>query len=357
MSHKIVISIVFVITSILVTGCAPNASPTPDPMIRILEQKSNYLLLWGKIVNTESNEWLNDRIVIIYLKGIEIGRGISNVSTAPLYTTDITDGIFKIPIINQYELRLNEMIFSEFSDVRFGYGDGYVYAEVAGIGDNWENSDIFRDVWVGELEIGNLYTVPVPSRNLEFKVKVLGGSIHDLPAELLEPGSTELIDGDQIVLKLEHGGESTNERRILVKAVKTRSETEEIEVNKFTIPINNCGGNAAIRQSLHNSQTFFSEYSYKVGGSAGLEIPVGWGKIVTELEANYGFKQGQVNVREVNYDIEVEQGSYVAYVITWTEVWESGNAIIEANGENITIPFDVKANLIYKVDSEKYDCP
>src|SRR5690349_3525965 len=57
----------------------------------------------GKIVNDKTGEWSNNRLVLVYLKGKEIGRDTSKTSE---FITDLgmLDGVFVVPITNTYKL-------------------------------------------------------------------------------------------------------------------------------------------------------------------------------------------------------------------------------------------------------------
>jgi hypothetical protein len=82
-------------------------------------------------------------------------------------------------------------------------------------------------------------------------------------------------------------------------------------------------------------------------------VPV---SLVAELQAKYGFEQGQIDTRQISYHMEALPGTNQVYVITWQEVWDSGVAQVNAGNDNITIPFRVKTNLVYQVDSTRLDC-
>lgn len=61
----------------------------------------------------------------------------------------------------------------------------------------------------------------------------------------------------------------------------------------------------------------------EIGGRMGVTIPVGWVSVMLDLEAKYGFKQGQVDEHTVvNTTLVAEPGTNQRYLITWQEVWE-----------------------------------
>jgi hypothetical protein len=84
---------------------------------------------------------------------------------------------------------------------------------------------------------------------------------------------------------------------------------------------------------------------------------VPWAKLLVELQAKYGFEQGQVDSRTVDTTLEVERGTNQVFVIVWSEVWDSGTAAIMAGNDRIEAPFRVKKDVIYSIDSEKLACP
>lgn len=46
----------------------------------------------------------------------------------------------------------------------------------------------------------------------------------------------------------------------------------------------------------------------------------------------------------------------MVYAITWKEVWESGIADMVVGKDTINIPFRIKTNLIYEVNSTQLSC-
>ena len=144
----------------------------------------------------------------------------------------------------------------------------------------------------------------------------------------------------------------------MIKDVKYDASPEIIELSKMTIPMDNCGGSAPLAQDYTYSQTFIHEYRMEASGGVGAQIPIPieWLGLRVELQAKYGFEQGQIDSREIAYHMQAEPGTNQVYIVTWREVWEFGTAQALAGNDIITVPFRVKTNLIYEVDSTKLEC-
>ena len=132
---------------------------------------------------------------------------------------------------------------------------------------------------------------------------------------------------------------------------------ERLEVNKFTIPIDNCGGSSNVSQKISQSQSFVHKIVQDNSGKAGLELSIPWAKLMLELQTKYGYEDGQTDTRTINVDMSATPHTNQSYVLTWYEEWEIGTAEVVNNDKMARIPFRVKTNMIYDMASQQLKCP
>lgn len=305
------------------------------------------ITLAGRVVNTETGEWLNERLVLVYLKGNEIARMVTQTGKYDPSRRGVHDGLFVINVPNTYELSYADLRNAADSppDTFFGITDYPSYAYYH---------------WFDSFSEGSQVDIPVTTKNIRYSVKVLSGDVTDLPPELLTAGSTRLKEDGTIVAlsaPTPTGADAGDTVFSTVESLSTGQTTENVILNKLTVPINNCGGSGRITQRYTQSQTFIHEYVSEFGGSAGVEVGVPWAKLIVELQAKYGFEQGQVDSRTADTTLDVEPGTNQIFVIVWSEVWDSGTATIMAGNDRIEAPFRVKKDVIYSIDSQKLACP
>lgn len=144
---------------------------------------------------------------------------------------------------------------------------------------------------------------------------------------------------------------------ISLQGMNIAEPSESIEINKLTVPINNCGGSAKISQKYTQTQSFVRQMSSEATASIGGEIPVVvWLKLVAELQIKYGFEQGQIDSRTIEYEMSAEPETNVVYTITWQEIWQKGFADLKSGSTEVKVPFRIKSDLIYSIDSSKESC-
>lgn len=119
--------------------------------------------------------------------------------------------------------------------------------------------------------------------------------------------------------------------------------------------IENCQGNSALSQVNSSTQTFYHEYETEVLATASVDLPIKL-PVLLELQARYGFVQGQVNSKQVSFNMEAQPGTSVVYTLIWLETWESGIAIVEAESEKFEVPFRVRKSVTSDISSETSDC-
>jgi hypothetical protein len=299
----------------------------------------------GRVVNTVSGVWPNDRLVLIFLNRDEIARAVTSTGKYDPSGLGVHDGLFVIDVPNTYELRLSDFRLVGEPTISFTLQANPIDA---------------YSRWFDQFEEDSQVEIAVPSKNIHYTVKVLSGNAADLPRELLTAGSTRLKEDGTIVALSTFGPTDTSSDDNVsstVESLSTGQTTENVILNKLTVPINNCGGSGRVTQRYTQSQTFIHEYVSEFGGGIGVEVGVPWAKLLVELQAKYGFEQGQVDSRTVDTTLEVERGTNQVFVIVWSEVWDSGTAAIMAGNDRIEAPFRVKKDVIYSIDSEKLACP
>ena len=110
------LAIVIVLLSVT-TGCTSS-------------QYSGKLSFSGKLVNKETNEWLNNRLVVLYLKGEEIGRTTTGIGATNLSGEGSTDGFFKILVPNTYLIPHYSDIFHNYDYAKdYDFGERQVQAD------------------------------------------------------------------------------------------------------------------------------------------------------------------------------------------------------------------------------------
>ena len=294
----------------------------------------------GKVVNSQTGEWPNNRLVLVFMKNEEIGRDTTKTSTTKV--DGVVDGAFSVLIPNTYQLTVEQLNESgmEFETDEFG---GKFH-------------------WFASFEEGSTQKILIPSKNVEYVIVVIDGDISTLPPELLQPGSASLQPDGSIVVKApdENSGPPVSLNSEVQVSNVNISGSESSNLGAMTIPIsiNNCGGNSKVVQSYSRTQTFIHEIS------AGSEVKVGvnisppiWFSVVAELQNQYNFKQGQVDTRTLDTELAAEPNANVKYVITWQEIWDYGEADVFDGVTTMSVPFRVKKELSYSIESENLGCP
>lgn len=341
-------TVLLVVMASAIFRFAPGPTPEEVKDAALASDKASLpqLTIAGRVVNTRSAEWLNDRLVLVYLKEKEIGRAISQTGEYPLSGQGVHDGLFVVNVPNTYKLGLLDLNgpSTEERAIEFSRSDS--------------EQNYYH--WFDQFEEGSQVEIPIPSKNIRYTFKVLSGNVTTLPRELLTAGSTRLKeDGTIVVLSAASlaGNDTGGNALSAIESLSTGQSTDNVVSNKITVPINNCGGSGRVIQRYTQSQTFIHEYVSEVGGSVGIEAGVPWAKLLVELQAKYGFEQGQVDSRTADTTLEVEPGTNQVFVIVWSEVWDSGTATVMAGNDRIEAPFRVKKDVIYSIDSQKLACP
>jgi hypothetical protein len=301
----------------------------------------------GKAINKDTGEWPNNRLVLVFLKGKEIGRAITARGDFPASGLGVTDGLFVVEVENAYGLTGNSL--SKDSGSKF---------EIDSRGSSHNDRFLFH--WFGDVEEGGGYHVDVPSKNLEYVVKIVEGDVDTLPPEMRVTNSLRLRSDGTILAEAPNGPttDPTADGSAEAHGSSVGSKEDTKELRRITVPINNCGGNAAISQKYTQVQTFIHTYNIGWTGGIGGEIPLPLRlHLIAQLELEFGFEQGQIDTRSIEYTMAAQPHTHVRYIVTWSEVWKDGTTAIELGDAAIDVPFRARTDLIYAVDSEPLGCP
>jgi hypothetical protein len=142
------------------------------------------LIIAGKAVNVVTSEWPNDRLVLLFLNGKEVGRTETDLGEFSNSGQGTHDGLFVLRVSNDYHLTLNDFNFEGNRGLDFSREDN----------PNWpfSNNDIAIYRWFGDVEVGTLSYIPLPAKNLTFAIYIFETPTVNLPGELQLPGSAVL---------------------------------------------------------------------------------------------------------------------------------------------------------------------
>lgn len=319
--------------------------------------QADKIVFAGKVVNRATGEWPNNRLVLVFLRGKEVGRGISATGEPYRAKLGVIDGLFAIGVDNEYRLTTDEI--TKESGLRFEVMEPTIRERLLNdtIGDLF-GSRAYR--WFGDVEEGGVYHIAVPSKNLEYTMKIVQGDVATLPPEMQIANSLRLRSDGAIVVESpnEPAAAATADSSSEVDSLSVESKEDTKQLKKITVPINNCGGNTTVSQQYTQAQTFVHTYNIGWTGGVGGEIPLPLRlHLIAGLELKYGFEHGQIDTRSIEYTMAAQPHSNVRYVVTWSEVWEDGTTALEMGGAKIEVPFKVRTNLIYAVDSVPLGCP
>jgi len=307
----------------------------------------------GKVINSDTGEWSDDLLVLVFLKkhgddkGVEVGRSITTLGEFGPSGEGVHNGLLVITFDNVYKLSDMTSVNYEGEQLNFN-----------------QRGDIDFYTWFPSLDAGSLNNIEIPEKNISYIIKVIPGKTSTLPQAILEPGSTSLTSDGRIIVSIPEPAKDADVpypspddpefgKDAALTGIKYDTEVEEVLFKKFAVLLNNCGGSSIISQEYSQTQTFIHEYHTEV--SAGISIPIA-AILTAELEGKYGFIQGEVNTETVRSYMEASSGSNQVYTVTWYEVWGSGVAEVASGDTIIEVPFRIKTDLIYAIDSEKLEC-
>jgi hypothetical protein len=302
-------------------------------------------------VSTTNDQWANDRLAILFLDNKEIGRGVTSVNTVRKdWDTINTDGIFVIKFANQYNLDLELLKKNDFSY------DFFNRAELIGEPPFFNN---FLYVWFGDVYEGDELEINIPQKRATFILKIIEGDSTTFPLGMLEAGSSELRDDGTVVfplVNLSEGDQYTQPEIAVLNVAKLKTET--MEVNRVTIPVDNCKGTSEFKQTYSETKSYTHSFLQEETTNIGGEVPVlAWAKILPELQKKYNFEDGQFSETSAQFEMAVAPSSNLTYTILWEEIWELGTVTFSSGNDILEISYKAKTNLIYRTSSESIPCP
>lgn len=306
------------------------------------------LVFAGRIVNSETGEWPNDRLVLAFLKSQELGRTVTKTGEFKDRGLGVHDGLYEIVAENTYKVTI-----------------GQLNAGLSAAGTNtFDRVGDTALLWLSDFPESSSLEIPIPEKNITYTLKSFAGNVVTLPAEMLQPGSTRLKPDGAVVVAI-NAGELANAGvasdgaggAAFVESVDYNTGTDNVIVNKLTVPINNCGGSGRVTQRYVQSQTFIHQYTAEMGGGVGVQFGLPWMQLLVELQGKYGFENGQIDSRTADTTLEVEPGTNQVFLIEWSEVWDTGVATMLISSDRVESPFRVKKDVIYRIDSQRLECP
>lgn len=300
-----------------------------------------YMVFTGKVVNSSTGEWPNNRLVLVFVNGVEVGRTFSKTGEFPLSGQGVHDGLFEITLNNTYLLPPDS--FMTVPSKYLVFTDNYMYH------------------WFGDVDEGKTIEIGVPSKNVKYVIKVLIGDTSTLPAEVLNASSTRLTPDNRIIAisPTNQSAPNTGNSDLAVGAIHPNPQPEVIEANSVQIPFNNCGGSENSTFTRTVSQSFIYKYQLETTASvsADLGLPANLPKIILQLQGRYGFEQNQIGEVSETVSLGAAPGTNQVYTIVWKEVWETGTMEIMHGTSRSLIPYKIKKNLISGIeDSKKIAC-
>lgn len=302
----------------------------------------------GKVVNPNTGAWENERLVLLFFKSKEIGRSVTSTGeyTGVYYRqgrrvdgdTGIIDGLFVIHFPNTYELANYNFDFSKTSFI-----------------EAYENPGIYLTSWLDPFYEGDIREYYIAQKNIRYILMVLPGAISQLPAEIQQPGSIALLDGNRLVAVDPNAPEPAPQSAISNNQARFEQVTESVsEFPPAIFPLNNCGGGAEIKQEI--TQTYIHEIIDESKEKFGIELPLtNWLKIVFEVEKHYGISDKQITTYSTT--LTVPAGQNVEYTVIRQQTWESGVAIVN-DGVEVSAPYRIlKSETFEVVDSQQKSCP
>ena len=121
-----------------------------------IKKEAKYLIISGKVVNSHTTEWPNDRLVLLYQHNSEIARATTHIGESHQNKLGIIDGIFELQIENTYRFSVNQL---EQEDLSYEIVPSHRWIK-------WWNRSIIY-IWLGDTEEGGDIEIYIPSKNVQ----------------------------------------------------------------------------------------------------------------------------------------------------------------------------------------------
>lgn len=341
----------------------------PTPISQYFNDVS-CLSFGGKVVNEDTGEWVNNRLILVFFKGNEIARTTSLMreliiakppfqdegwASAPSFvdkvsSNGIEDGLFLVSVPNIYGLTLSTLGIPPEETLFF---EGNTYLSNA----DWESEcgNVLVS-WLYPIYEGQTKEYFIPSKNVTYTLKVLPGDMSQLPAEIQQRGSLKLLDGNRLVAIDPNAPTPTPQPAFSNNIAQFEKTTEDTyKFPPVIFPINNCSGVADIKQEI--THTYIHEIIDETKEKLGIELPIfQWITIVAEIERHYGISDKQITTYSTT--LTVPAGQNIQYTAIRKQTWESGIATVVSSDVEISAPYRILKNETYEVsDSEQKACP
>lgn len=383
----VLICLLVVITS-MTQACGSNNNNTlgeylggntplpPQPTYQYIPTANSEIVFAGKVVSPNNGEWTNNRLVLAFLKSKEIARVITSTTeyTASKVTMfadpnltisasacmddpsacginiigvrldgnlGISDGIFVLRIPNTYELNLENLGLpidkSPFVDIFEGDGQYRL------------------GTWIDPFNEGDTREFYIPSKNMRYVLKVLPGDISQLPAEIQQPGSVALMEGNRLVAVDPNAAQATPESNVGNDKTSFTQTVEDIKNQSPEIySYNNCSGSINITHEI--TSTNIQEITDTTGGKFGIELPVTtWLKFVANIEKQYSIKNQEIKTNSITLVVPPKEN--IEFSVVKQQTWVSGVAILNVNGVDISEPYKFLKNEKIDYQQQKLTCP
>jgi hypothetical protein len=353
----------------LTVSCTIATPPaTPDPPTPVPAYIDSYhgsttdlrvsqFLFSGKVVNKNTGAWENDRLVLLFLKGKEIARGVSQTMELKIYSQPespdiwkgsegVMDGIFYIIAPNTYKLTLTSLGVPA-EDLNL-FNGSHVAQD--------KESDQALATWMDPFYEGDSKEFYIPSKNIRYTIMILPGPISQLPEEIQMPGSVALIEGNRLVAIDPNGPAPEPKSAAANDMVRFDQELEEVvELPPILFPIDNCSGAAPVKVDF--TQTYIHEIIDETRIKLGIDLPLAqWLKLSAEIEHHYGISDQQITT--VSTHLTVPAGNNIKYIAIHKKVWGTGMVIAISSNVEVIAPYRILKNEIFEiVTAEPLPCP
>ncbi|HLO28291.1 MAG TPA: hypothetical protein VK249_04100 [Anaerolineales bacterium] len=307
-------------------------------------QATNTILLIGKVVDPVTKDWNNNRLVLVFERGKEVGRAVSHRGELPENHLGVIDGLFEIEFPNAYK----------FAIADFEANQAPLDFQMTSRHNNFIFSRKVIYSWIPEFPEGADATIEMKSKNVRYTIMVLPGDSSELPEALQQPGSLQLVEGNRLVLIDPRTAGLPPESFGDEKTSFAQTVEEVKEKQPETYSYNNCAGSVDIAHQITN--TTIHEITDTTGGKFGVELPVKtWLKLVADIEKEYNVKNQEI--KTVAVTLVVPPGENVEFSVVKRQTWVSGIAQLNANGINIAEPYQVLKNEELVYQEQKLSCP
>ncbi|HSB66545.1 MAG TPA: hypothetical protein VLD65_08195 [Anaerolineales bacterium] len=294
---------------------------------------------------------LNDRLVVVFLDGNEVGRDVSHTGT--FKPNDITTvGLFRVTVPNQHLVAQDE-----FSDP-FQVHKREIYL--------WFDQKLPENQW-NYIKYLTVQEDNMTDRKIAYSVYVFAGQITELP---------ESIRSDKNRISVNNNGDGFIAVPIPT-ATPTSIPTQRVEegwtvvainggetsaeyVYTLTQPYNNCTGNETLKAEFRKEHKFIheivTENTLSIDGSIKILDVVELG-LIPKIESKYGYKEGEEDTVSILLQAEAKPGTIQTYYIDIQEIWEGGSvALRNRDGTETTMPFKVKVTGSYSIRAVTQVC-